>query len=74
MLIDIENILVLNMLRMFNKALSYISLEQDNYLHDVDNYMIFSLVWSIGAALEEKYKPIYNEFLHRLIIINKSGC
>lgn len=34
---------------------------------------MFSLIWSLGAGIEEKYRNNFNDFLHRLLRTKKSG-
>ena len=44
------------------------SLENDS--ENYDNNIIFCLVWSIGASLDERARHNFNEFLHKLLRTN----
>ena len=58
--------MVSNYLKLLTKSLESNS---ENY----DNNIIFCLVWSIGASLDERVRHNFNEFLHKLLKTNKSG-
>ena len=58
--------MVSNYLKLLTKSL-------ENSNSEYDNNIIFCLVWSIGASLDERARHNFNEFLHKLLRTNKSG-
>lgn len=55
----------MNLLRSF--------LNSNTEIEIIDNYLIFSLIWSIGAALDDNQRIKFNEFLLRLLKTNRSS-
>ncbi|CAK86503.1 unnamed protein product (macronuclear) [Paramecium tetraurelia] len=67
----IETILVSNFINLTKKCLTFLS-DEEKTPNNMDNMMIFALVWSVGAAMDEIYRPQFSKFINQLIKTNKS--
>lgn len=52
----IETILVSNFINLTKKCLTFLT-EEEKTSNNMDNMMIFALIWSVGAAMDEIYRP-----------------
>lgn len=62
----IETVLVENFINLTKKCLIHLT-DEEKVPYCFDNVMIFSLVWSIGAAMDEIYRPNFSKFINKLI-------
>ncbi|CAD8044294.1 unnamed protein product [Paramecium primaurelia] len=69
---DQQNILVSSFLKLFQKLMSQLDQnESDTFVFD--NTIIFSITWSLGAAINEQNRNHFNTFLHKLLKHQSTG-